>query len=1366
MIFFDKGRRLDHARKDVIAGVDTFERAFYGFGEVKTHQLDEKGEVYRSTLRTFANDNYYNKGLLTSETLLDSEENKYVETVNKYELLDSEIKPLDEPLDSFEVIFPALKETHKYFYEGEDSPQKQTWMSFEYGDYGNVEGYTDYGDPDDDSDNLTSTIMYWELSDRHILSVPKSITVEDSKETFRERTTQVDDNTGKIIQISQSYEDGAAVYDLFYDDYGNLDSIVHPKNYKEERMYFAYDYDDQVHSYVTAVRDAYGYSSSTTYDYRFGQVKSTTDINGQQTTYKIDDLGRITHITGPYELASGEDYTILFEYHPDAEIPWAHTYHFDPEHPGNKIETSIFIDGLGRVLQTKKDAALFKKKNTPDTEVMVASGKVEYDALGRSVASWYPVIDKEKKPSVFIEKVDTVAPTTVEYDVMDRAILTVLPDSAQTKTEYGFGKDREDELQFMTTVEDANGKITSSYKDIRGRQTAVKAPGEVWTSFVYNPIGELLEATDDEGNTTLSTYDDLGRRLSRNHPDAGLTEYEYDAAGNMRKQVTASLRATNQEIVYIYDYNRPTGIEYPQNSINNVKYEYGEPGADFNRAGRVVLQEDATGAQEFFYGPLGEVVKNIRTIIVPEEGIYTFETKWEYDTWNRLKHMTYPDGEELTYNYNSGGLLLSMHGNKKGHLYDYLSQIGYDKFEDRRYISYGNGTETTYDYESDRRRLHHIESLTSAGRKMMDNTYIYDKVNNITGLKSEAPIPSADLKGGRFEYNYEYDDLYRLTDATGHYEGATHEHEYTLSMDYSTTGRILQKGQEHIRRGYDDVDWAPRHKTTYDWEYRYEGEKPHAPSQIGENTYAYDANGNTTGWQSTKNNQRRDILWDEENRMRAIADNGVAHHYMYDASGQRVIKATGDGQAVYVNGFPMAGSGTVGNYTMYVNPFMVVSNMKFTKHFYIEGQRIVSKIGEMGEYQDMLNPKDTLKAGGDKVNWDKKKDNQKAQLIANFEALGLDGALFTAGKSGKVPYGRIKKYFRENDGLVNGGDSPANMDTISTGGNKPEKLQFYYHPDHLGSSSYITDISGEVYQHMEYFPFGETFIEERTDASYTSYLFNGKELDEETGLYYYGARYYDARISMFYGVDNFAEKYAFQSPFGYASNNPIRNIDINGDSTFVADFGKGKYKVVGGSLKGNDKGIYVVGQNEDGTYQRNGEKLGESLFIDSFYSYDSDGHGPDFYGTIDINSTEGADWLSNFSKDAPTLAGYVVNKESYDYKSNGIGNRQGDDAINYKYRGGKYGSEFASARDIGNMAAGYAAGNGGLDYGTTRFIFDSFQATGNKNILGGMWRTMRGTGAVDAPNSQNGQEYGWKMGYRQYRSRVGQYWNRKWSGSW
>ncbi len=84
----------------------------------------------------------------------------------------------------------------------------------------------------------------------------------------------------------------------------------------------------------------------------------------------------------------------------------------------------------------------------------------------------------------------------------------------------------------------------------------------------------------------------------------------------------------------------------------------------------------------------------------------------------------------------------------------------------------------------------------------------------------------------------------------------------------------------------------------------------------------------------------------------------------------------------------------------------------------------------------------------------------------------------------------------------------------SEAGGTNEKLQFYYHPDHLGSSSYITNLDGEVMQHIEYVPLGEVFIEERNNTWNTPYLFNAKEFDEETGMYYYGARYYEPRLSL------------------------------------------------------------------------------------------------------------------------------------------------------------------------------------------------------------------------------------------------------------
>ena len=117
---------------------------------------------------------------------------------------------------------------------------------------------------------------------------------------------------------------------------------------------------------------------------------------------------------------------------------------------------------------------------------------------------------------------------------------------------------------------------------------------------------------------------------------------------------------------------------------------------------------------------------------------------------------------------------------------------------------------------------------------------------------------------------------------------------------------------------------------------------------------------------------------------------------------------------------------------------------------------------------------------------------------------------------------------------------------------------YYYHPDHLGSSSYITDANGEVSQHVEYFAFGETFLEEHSNTDRTPYLYNGKELDEETGLYYYGARYYDAMTSVWQSVDPLAEERPGISPYNFVQNNPLIRIDPTGmiDIIYIGNNGK------------------------------------------------------------------------------------------------------------------------------------------------------------------------------------------------------------------
>src|SRR5690554_895621 len=84
---------------------------------------------------------------------------------------------------------------------------------------------------------------------------------------------------------------------------------------------------------------------------------------------------------------------------------------------------------------------------------------------------------------------------------------------------------------------------------------------------------------------------------------------------------------------------------------------------------------------------------------------------------------------------------------------------------------------------------------------------------------------------------------------------------------------------------------------------------------------------------------------------------------------------------------------------------------------------------------------------------------------------------------------------------------------------------YWYHPDHLGSSSFITNTTGEISQHMEYLPFGETLVEEHLNSHNSPFKFNAKEYDAETGNYYYGARYYDPKWSMWLSVDPLVEAY-------------------------------------------------------------------------------------------------------------------------------------------------------------------------------------------------------------------------------------------------
>ncbi len=93
---------------------------------------------------------------------------------------------------------------------------------------------------------------------------------------------------------------------------------------------------------------------------------------------------------------------------------------------------------------------------------------------------------------------------------------------------------------------------------------------------------------------------------------------------------------------------------------------------------------------------------------------------------------------------------------------------------------------------------------------------------------------------------------------------------------------------------------------------------------------------------------------------------------------------------------------------------------------------------------------------------------------------------------------------------------------------------------------YITDDNANITQYDAYLPYGELLVDEHNSSEEMPYKFNGKEMDEETGLYYYGARYMNPAASMFLGVDPLAEKYPSIGGYVYCAGNPVKLVDPDG----------------------------------------------------------------------------------------------------------------------------------------------------------------------------------------------------------------------------
>ena len=804
----------------------------------------------------------------------------------------------------------------------------------------------------------------------------------------------------------------------------------------------------------------------------------------------------------------------------------------------------VIHDGLGRISYTAKEGEVYIDGTNDQTQTgWNISSAIHYDKAGRKTEEGMPFFYGGNLEQELVNKNSYEAleqfyelnnfttirnGTTYEYDDIDRNILTTLPDDYTQKNEYSI-----EAALHITKAIDPLENISISKKDARGNIKEVERLDKnnnllTKARYEYSVLGEMLRAYDANENLLSVSYDLLGRRTALESKDTGKKEWIYDEKGRLQAETDSVLKAKASEIRYEYDgFDRIVKTDYPFS--RDIEYKYGAPGE--KGAGQVTYKKDETGETRYTYGNLNEVIKETRTINRYEAGSSPEKASFEYrsDYLGRMQSMKYPDGEVITYTYDAGGQLRGVSGEKttnKGNIkYSYVDKILYDEHAQRVYIKYGNGVETRYKYDEKRRWLDTIETKNVQTQDIFQKIkYNFDAVGNVLGYNNDATTYET-------QQIYSYDSLYQLISVEGtsnQYKGKksfgmtpVSIAKYKQTFSFDAIGNMKEKLSSTNIPGSQGNSY-PKAELDYNLDYEYDPAYAHRLVKAGTRYYRYDANGNITA-------EKDGPFTDEEEFSFTYSyfenDDVYGADYGFGLDAPKETEQTNP-QDIFAYRR---------NYTWNERNLLTKSSDRnFTVHYRYgeDGQRAL-------KYTD--------------------EGRSETLYFNNFFTIHIPT------QDQNNPQGlRVHKHiFVGNSRLVT-----AMTHTDNHGDNEEQKAkQYYYHSDHLGSAQFVTDWKGRQYEHIEYTPYGELWIEEvAAGLDKLPFRFTGKELDEETGLYYYGARYLDPKYSRWLSGDPALGEY-IPSPgtepnkiagmggvyntinlhvYHYAGNNPVKYTDPDG----------------------------------------------------------------------------------------------------------------------------------------------------------------------------------------------------------------------------
>jgi len=283
------------------------------------------------------------------------------------------------------------------------------------------------------------------------------------------------------------------------------------------------------------------------------------------------------------------------------------------------------------------------------------------------------------------------------------------------------------------------------------------------------------------------------------------------------------------------------------------------------------------------------------------------------------------------------------------------------------------------------------------------------------------------------------------------------------------------------------------------------GAGPHAVTSLSDgSSFSYDENGNMS--RMIKDSITWDYVYDAENRLIEVHRNSfIKAEYEYDGDGGRVKKTVHSNQNAKLEDYFPQGR----------RQFASLEN---------EHQLVSFDLWDFVDYLNPLHVKD-------------------AEALINI-VKQLGGSVTTTTYIGSL--------YEETNGAGSrhsylGGTRIATVH---------DNFVSYYHNDHLGGTNVITDSQGSVKELVEYHPFGTFSRQEKygTPEETAWRYFTGKKFDDETGLYFYGARYYNPSLGRFITPDSISPEpfnSASLNRYIYVKNNPINLTDPTGHFWFI-----------------------------------------------------------------------------------------------------------------------------------------------------------------------------------------------------------------------